>query len=59
MDEEGSASTVNVISQGYILMEKRNRVSNVMMVENNISAMIEGSFVIREMILSMVARKYK
>ena len=59
-NEKGSTSTVNVISQGDILVEKRNRVGNFVMVENDISATIEGvGFVIREMILSMVARKYK
>jgi hypothetical protein len=52
---------MKVISQGYILMEKRDRVGDVVMVKNNISTVIEGvGSVIREVrILSVVARKYK
>ena len=53
-------SAVNLISQGYIVVEKRDRVSNVMTVKKDIGAMIEWvGFVIREVILSMVSRKYK
>lgn len=51
-------STMNTIMQGYILVEKGNRVSDVMMIEKNICAMIERvCFMIGEIILHVVLRK--
>ena len=52
--------TMNVIMQSYILMEKRDRIGDIMMVEEDICAMIERvCFVVGKTILSMVLRKYE
>ena len=56
--EKGSTGAVNVITQGYILMEKRDRISDIVMVEKDICAVIERiCFVIGKAILSMVLGK--
>ena len=52
--------TLVVITQSYILTEKRDGIGNIMMVKEDICAMIERAcFVVGKMILSMVLRKYE
>ena len=55
MNEEGSTGAMNTITQGYILMEKSDGIGDIMMIEEDICAMIERvCFVVGKPILSMV-----